>query len=1285
MSADFHLFPSLPKEIQDLIWDAAVRPVPGSRHVHRFLLVDHYFNFYNPASTRNPFPGDFVRFGRQEAPLRGFSLVVPWCALDGSPNDSVYALDSGLWMTCTASRAAMNRRFQKNEWWSQIAEQNDGEFFAPKGTYSDVCDIPHSALYIDREKRTTYITIGPEDLIHLDSRHLDSVDWFHHYAGDHVPLIDYKYEKPAVKGPSFLGLNIAVDYDPRMLDTLAGRPVHYCRRDLGMSSMSLVDMVDVLHESAKRTLWFIDYRLAPLSPSTKASVSTGSTEKDSPGAPESQSASNKRQQRQAFYSGESMLIEVKREEMPFWTINTAGEEPEAGKRSVFEFFDLLVQESNGRLDIEDSDRLRVLSCQSASGQALRSMGPLANDTNESCPVCHPTEEVRRARPVKVPVTASDDADDVWLTGPATSVPWFPSIWEFLITTKPSAIVALSLLKVSGVAAGLCRPSSALSSSDVGSTGGLDTSQSLQSTRSAQSSDDAQSTGTTLGPGSSGVVDSTHGLDSASSATTKETGSTVSTQNSESTETIVSFSSIQTTQSTVSSNGISATEWTGSTGSTSTSDLTALTRSDSATQSTESTGTDSAMQSAASTDTASASETCADACVRAVYTTTLVPASSALRLANCNPFIRSTEIPEASTVYITQTVYSTVAEGEEPTNTVAPGKRDKEAVAIEARDYITVKNLPAYASVCSDAAAYISACECIGATVSTYVEDPATITSIVSRTSYITLQGDSPPRLATENVDFPEGTDWTRTYDVYEVPLPTFTDLPEEMSFPPPPIDPECLLDPEDGGEFPGPPEPPSSEAEGRLMYESFNPPLYKFEKPSDGPAGLYDLVMVGGGSKPYIAINVNTGEVVSTSSSTQGAQGFVTTVFGVSCKGYMTVQHENQEFVWKGASNDEETIVAPGGPSMQGIVALPNSARTQPSEAADKRRSYATEGRAPLCPNAPHYVISYLKAGARGNNPNGCGPANGIDVVPDWNFGRCCDEHDNCFDNCGVSFEHCNSAFHSCMRGKCWDAISWWFPWLYFACLGMSDWYNFVVSSWIDVNAFYTANKERCECSCPLSSSPVPGITQSWCPVNGVRQCIPTGGDDSLNCGGCKRECHTEPSAPADVACAPRSSAATSASAGTRTLAIAAEVINQYYPTEGVTNGAFDDEFNGWHIKTHYGTVNADASSGTVFADVRVCPGVAYELDFMLSQGMDHGNQNCLLTVKVGPRVLLDRKRLVYAHWTTMGPFPVAAFNEGDPGASKGQDFALHTKLAIAFTCTFTSYFRWDDVSLHAA
>ncbi|KAM5349929.1 hypothetical protein ACJ41O_006434 [Fusarium nematophilum] len=1128
MSADFHLFPSLPKEIQDLIWDAAVRPVPGSRHVHRFLLVDHYFNFYNPASTRNPFPGDFVRFGRQEAPLRGFSLVVPWCALDGSPNDSVYALDSGLWMTCTASRAAMNRRFQKNEWWSQIAEQNDGEFFAPKGTYSDVCDIPHSALYIDREKRTTYITIGPEDLIHLDSRHLDSVDWFHHYAGDHVPLIDYKYEKPAVKGPSFLGLNIAVDYDPRMLDTLAGRPVHYCRRDLGMSSMSLVDMVDVLHESAKRTLWFIDYRLAPLSPSTKASVSTGSTEKDSPGAPESQSASNKRQQRQAFYSGESMLIEVKREEMPFWTINTAGEEPEAGKRSVFEFFDLLVQESNGRLDIEDSDRLRVLSCQSASGQALRSMGPLANDTNES-------------------------------SGPATSVPWFPSIWEFLITTKPSAIVALSLLKVSGVAAGLCRPSSALSSSDVGSTGGLDTSQSLQSTRSAQSSDDAQSTGTTLGPGSSGVVDSTHGLDSASSATTKETGSTVSTQNSESTETIVSFSSIQTTQSTVSSNGISATEWTGSTGSTSTSDLTALTRSDSATQSTESTGTDSAMQSAASTDTASASETCADACVRAVYTTTLVPASSALRLANCNPFIRSTEIPEASTVYITQTVYSTVAEGEEPTNTVAPGKRDKEAVAIEARDYITVKNLPAYASVCSDAAAYISACECIGATVSTYVEDPATITSIVSRTSYITLQGDSPPRLATENVDFPEGTDWTRTYDY--------------------------LLEQHFGYLFnrdnkPGPPEPPSSEAEGRLMYESFNPPLYKFEKPSDGPAGLYDLVMVGGGSKPYIAINVNTGEVVSTSSSTQGAQGFVTTVFGVSCKGYMTVQHENQEFVWKGASNDEETIVAPGGPSMQGIVALPNSARTQPSEAADKRRSYATEGRAPLCPNAPHYVISYLKAGARGNNPNGCGPANGIDVVPDWNFGRCCDEHDNCFDNCGVSFEHCNSAFHSCMRGKCWDAISWWFPWLYFACLGMSDWYNFVVSSWIDVNAFYTANKERCECSCPLSSSPVPVHSHRGRRQPELRR-MQAGVSYRTKCAGGRCVCTEEQCGNLCVSwnshprhCGGCGNVCPSQYCYKRQCWEPPEVINQYYPTEGVTNGAFDDEFNGWHIKTHYGTVN---------------------------------------------------------------------------------------------------------------
>jgi secretory phospholipase A2 len=53
--------------------------------------------------------------------------------------------------------------------------------------------------------------------------------------------------------------------------------------------------------------------------------------------------------------------------------------------------------------------------------------------------------------------------------------------------------------------------------------------------------------------------------------------------------------------------------------------------------------------------------------------------------------------------------------------------------------------------------------------------------------------------------------------------------------------------------------------------------------------------------------------------------------------------------------------------------------------------------------------------------PNGCGPSEFEELIPDLNFGDCCNEHDNCYSNCTVDRDTCDENFYQCMLGKCDD------------------------------------------------------------------------------------------------------------------------------------------------------------------------------------------------------------------------------------------------------------------------
>ncbi|KAK7398075.1 hypothetical protein QQX98_012561 [Neonectria punicea] len=411
MDSKFLLFPKLPREIQADIWDAAVRPVPGRRHVQKFIIADHYFNHANP---RHPVAGRPLKFTRRGRPAGGYSLAVPWDDPYGGPNDSVSKLDSGLWMACTQSRAAMERRFKKNEWWLELDSSDDPKRSAAPGKFFGQDDVTYSASYVDRDGERSYITLAPDqDLFYLDARYLDAVDWFHHYAGDYVPLLDYRNGQNAAPKLSFIGLNIAVDYDPRMLDTLAGRPSHYCRKDLGMSTMSLIDMVDLLYELAARTLWVVDHRLRPISKAAQKIPTIVPESEAESSTTDAQSSPNDQEVREAFYSGSSVLVEVRREDLgTSWIIDTEHDESDNGERSAFDFFDSLFEVANGALEIGNSDRMRVLAYQTTSDEARKSLVQLQNAKDPSCLNCFPKEEVRRVRHVK---PAADEDSDISLS------------------------------------------------------------------------------------------------------------------------------------------------------------------------------------------------------------------------------------------------------------------------------------------------------------------------------------------------------------------------------------------------------------------------------------------------------------------------------------------------------------------------------------------------------------------------------------------------------------------------------------------------------------------------------------------------------------------------------------------------------------------------------------------------------------------------------------------------------------------------------------------------------
>ncbi|KAK0710441.1 hypothetical protein B0T21DRAFT_404982 [Apiosordaria backusii] len=389
---------------------------------------------------------------------------------------------------------------------------------------------------------------------------------------------------------------------------------------------------------------------------------------------------------------------------------------------------------------------------------------------------------------------------------------------------------------------------------------------------------------------------------------------------------------------------------------------------------------------------------------------------------------------------------------------------------------------------------------------------------------------------TAPASWPPSPDWTSDYTYYEATLPAYNYTSQVT---PPatvlPTSSSCMLDPVQtpGAVFhlldplgahiinrdgrPGTPPAPETEEEAQAILatiDEWEPPSFRFGRQI---GSFYVLELLDGASALEVAFS-DAGEIMFESSTSVSPL-----LFTVDCRGRLMETSAGVPRYWH-TTNDGYTYLAldsSENAELYGIVALlPELRSPRPinTSGISLRRSLLPRELAllPRCPYGPD-AIPVPKPGRRAESPNGCGAADAaVDLVPDFNWGECCNDHDNCFDNCDKSFWQCNTEFRTCMRNQCWkDAtVRWHDVWKFPACADLAGFYFTAVSSPIGWMAFNSANSDRCDCACDKP-------THALCPVDSGG---PSGGseiyyscqnvnlNDPERCGGCDFKCpeHTK-------------------------------------------------------------------------------------------------------------------------------------------------------------------------------
>ncbi len=498
---------------------------------------------------------------------------------------------------------------------------------------------------------------------------------------------------------------------------------------------------------------------------------------------------------------------------------------------------------------------------------------------------------------------------------------------------------------------------------------------------------------------------------------------------------------------------------------------------------------------------------------------------------------------------------------------------------------------------------------------------------------------------------------------------------------------------------------------------------------------LFDLVIRDGSSPDlYVALDVDTGAISLVSSSTYGVaqDGKCTTVFGVSCKGSLLLEYGSTTYVW--TITDSTTVATPGTPAtdntadtLNTMLLLPVRVRTPvdlsvtASTSTKKRRSSGTTpwkrdmsqyGVAQRCPGFDSQMVA-VSNGRAGSAPNGCGPDGAwySALVPNLNFGGCCNTHDECYDSCPQYFEKCNNDFLWCMANSCNVWFDHWYDFFLLpGCYAAADLYFAAVSGGTAAGHFQDGSNKLCNCQCADSNLAICTPQGKTCQrVRGV------GASDSQNCGGCGQDCGDKAYC-SDAVCRCKPVPPTPNQCGNMCLDFKTHPRNCgacgnvcasgycyqgacftppadtdiCYPVYAVTNGDFTSGLTGWAVPSTStmieGIVVEGPTSGTnalsmwgvdlspfsktlialtAQTTLRLCPGVQYKLEFQVWAL----NTVAVLSIGIGDKNLVDGEEVPdESVWLPKGPYTLPIFNKGDAGTSEDGLF-----LDVGLNITFSS------------
>ncbi|KAI0837127.1 hypothetical protein F5Y06DRAFT_272053 [Hypoxylon sp. FL0890] len=265
----FHPFSELPKELRDLIWDAAIRrDVPSA----------HFFTAWDGMHDASIFPNmvelSVAGRGVDHGVPCGLAAprcnrAEPHCASWFDNNPSVYMEDSGLWTACKESREAMIRRFGNHRVTYQkgpLGKKAEAEYVK----LPEFNDAPATGTMVQNGK-TQYFTVCPKtDLFCLQPLAKGNGIWWKYFEED-VPIFN---ERGSPRP------NIALELNPSWMDDYVSDkdqkensakpdeihlPRYYfelgeCSRDeLGCAFYAATDLLG----NWASKLWFIDYRIRP--------------------------------------------------------------------------------------------------------------------------------------------------------------------------------------------------------------------------------------------------------------------------------------------------------------------------------------------------------------------------------------------------------------------------------------------------------------------------------------------------------------------------------------------------------------------------------------------------------------------------------------------------------------------------------------------------------------------------------------------------------------------------------------------------------------------------------------------------------------------------------------------------------------------------------------------------------------------------------------------------------------------------------------------------------------